>query len=146
MPNDASWVVRKLLKLRDICQGWIRYCIGDGEDTFFLTDNWHPLGALYKQFGGSIVPNRGRALRAKVSSIIVQGSWHCPRQRSRVMMEVMRQTPANFLPNSSTKDKVIWTLSLDRCYSVKTTWEACRHLYSFKHWLSFVWFSQNVPR
>ncbi|XP_058211589.1 uncharacterized protein LOC131323761 [Rhododendron vialii] len=66
IPNDASWVIRKLLKLRDICQGWIRYCIGDGEDTFLWTDNWHPLGALYKQFGDSIVINRGRALRAKV--------------------------------------------------------------------------------
>lgn len=35
------WVMRKLLKLRRLCQGWIRRVIGNGEDTFLWTDNWH---------------------------------------------------------------------------------------------------------
>lgn len=91
--------------------------------------NWHPLGALYKRFGDLIVWNRGSALRTKVSSIIVHGEWSWPRQRNRSIMEVMRHTPSNFLPDPSVKDKVVWTLSADGIYSVKTAWEACRHRY-----------------
>lgn len=75
IPSEASWVVRKLLKLRDTCQDWIRYIIDDGRETFLWTDNWHPLGDLYKRYGEAVVAQRGRALRTKVDSIIDRGFW-----------------------------------------------------------------------
>lgn len=61
MPSEVSWVMRKLLNLRGLCQGWIKSIIGNGEDTFLWTDNWHPLGALYQTFGEDVVVNRGNA-------------------------------------------------------------------------------------
>lgn len=75
IPNDASWVLRKLLKLRGICQSWIWYCISDGENSFLWTDFWHPIGPLYNQFGEAIVHNRCDVLRAKAASAICQKRW-----------------------------------------------------------------------
>ncbi|KAF7135115.1 hypothetical protein RHSIM_Rhsim08G0197000 [Rhododendron simsii] len=65
IPHDASWTVRKLLKLRDMAQPWIQYVIGDGKSTYLWADNWHNLGPLYKRFGDSRDFNVGRPLSAK---------------------------------------------------------------------------------
>lgn len=85
IPSDVSWVMRKLLKLRGLCQGWIRYIIGNGEETFLWTDNWHPLGALYQKFGEVLVVIRGQVLKTKVAAIIDQDSWRWPNQRNRAV-------------------------------------------------------------
>lgn len=120
-------MIRKLLKLRDTCQEWIRYVIGNGTDTFLWTGYSHAIGALYKRFGETVVAHRGRALQAKVSSIIDEGVRKWPRQRNRAIMEIMRETPDGFLPSPSARDTVIWTLTADGKYSANSAWEACRH-------------------
>ncbi|KAI8556569.1 hypothetical protein RHMOL_Rhmol05G0263900 [Rhododendron molle] len=61
-------------------------------------------------------------------------------------MNIIRQTPADFLPNPSVPDRVIWTLTSDGNFSAKSAWEACRHRNSFQPWHTLVWFSQGVPR
>ncbi|XP_058216995.1 uncharacterized protein LOC131327886 [Rhododendron vialii] len=132
IPCEASWVIRKLLKLRDTCQEWIR----------LLASYW----ALYKRFGETMVAHRGRALQAEVSSIIDEGVWKWPRQRNRAIMEIMRETPDGFLPSPSVSDTVIWTLTADGKYSAKSAWEACRHQNPVQPWHAIVWFGYGVPR
>lgn len=85
IPSDVSWVMGKLLKLQGLCQGWIRYIIGNGEETFLWTDNWHALGALYQKFGEVLVVIRGQVLKTKVAAIIDQDSWRWPNQRNRAV-------------------------------------------------------------
>lgn len=46
-PNDSSWTIRKLFKLRSLGQPLIKHRIGNGNNTFVWLDNWHPLGPLY---------------------------------------------------------------------------------------------------
>lgn len=58
----------------------------------------------------------------------------------------MRHTPADFLPNPTVCDRVVWTLSADGLFSVKTAWEACRHRKPFQPWHGIIWFTQEVPR
>ncbi|KAI8542252.1 hypothetical protein RHMOL_Rhmol08G0124200 [Rhododendron molle] len=137
--------MRKLMKLRATCQSWIRYIIGIGNYTFLWTDNWHPLGVLYQQFGEAVVTNWGLALRAKVASIIDEGQWKWPRIRNRAVLSIIRNTPGNFLPSTSDCDKVVWTLTANGSFSVKSAWEACRKCNPIQPWSSLVWFSQGVP-
>lgn len=124
--------MRKMLKLRGLCHDWIRYEIGNGDDAFLWIDYWHPLGGLYQRFGEGLVRNRGQALNTKVSSIIVQGNWCWLNQRNRVIQHIMRLTPTDFIPSPSNCDRMIWTLSKDGKFSVKTAWEAIRHKNPFK--------------
>lgn len=62
IPPDASWTVRKILKLRDK--------VGNGIYTFLWLDDWHLLGPLYQKFGDHVMHNLGRSLTVKVCSII----------------------------------------------------------------------------
>lgn len=94
IPQEASWTVRKLLKLRDEIQPWIKYIIGDGKSTYLWVDNWHNLGLLCKRFGDSGDFHVGRPLSAKVSSIIHNGAWQWPRPRSAITREIV----SNFDP------------------------------------------------
>lgn len=47
VPQNVSWTVRKILKLRNLAQPWIKRVVGNRLDTFLCWDNWHPLGPLY---------------------------------------------------------------------------------------------------
>ncbi|XP_026434077.1 uncharacterized protein LOC113331590 [Papaver somniferum] len=46
IPQDASWYWRRILDQRTKAKDLILHIIGDGENTKFLTDLWHPLGRL----------------------------------------------------------------------------------------------------
>ncbi|XP_058198473.1 uncharacterized protein LOC131313995 [Rhododendron vialii] len=48
VPQDCSWTVRKLLKLRRVGQPFVKHIIEDGCNTFIWFVNWHPKGPLYK--------------------------------------------------------------------------------------------------
>lgn len=71
IPCDSSWTMRKILGLRKLCQPLIRCLVDNGANTFLWQDNWH--NPLYAKFGERVVTNLGRALWAKVDTIIEQG-------------------------------------------------------------------------
>lgn len=48
--QNASWTWRNFLKLRDNIQQFIKYKLGNGQDTYVWTDNWYA-----KRFGDRIV-------------------------------------------------------------------------------------------
>ncbi|XP_058217276.1 uncharacterized protein LOC131328342 [Rhododendron vialii] len=73
LPQDCSWTMRKLMKLRGLCQSWVKHVIGNGQRTFLWFDNWHPSGPLYKLFSDHAFANLGRSSSAKVSSVIWNG-------------------------------------------------------------------------
>lgn len=60
-------------------------------------------------------------------------------------VDIMRHTPADFLPSPSHYDKVLWSPS-DGLFSVKSAHEACRHRFPIQPWHALVWFNQGVPR
>lgn len=74
-PQNSSWTLRKLFKLRETVHPLIKHVIVDGKETFLWLDNRHPLVPLYKRFGDEVVQNIGNALLAKwtVSSLMVSG-------------------------------------------------------------------------
>ncbi|XP_058192089.1 uncharacterized protein LOC131309479 [Rhododendron vialii] len=106
LPQDSSWTIRKLFKLRDQIQPLIKYVVGNGSKIFLWLDNWHTEGPLYKVFGEAIVRNVGSSLLAKVSSIIHNEDWHWPRQRTYSVKSVLEalRTPNPKVPWAS----IVW--------------------------------------
>ncbi|KAG5545465.1 hypothetical protein RHGRI_017828 [Rhododendron griersonianum] len=76
IPNDCSWTIRKLLKLRDLRHLFVKHIIGNGQSTFLWLDNWHPRGPLYKLLDDKALSRIGFSLFDKVNSVIVNGGWH----------------------------------------------------------------------
>ncbi|GFZ01445.1 hypothetical protein Acr_15g0000540 [Actinidia rufa] len=109
-PQDSSWTMRRLFKLRQLGQPLIRHLVGNGRDTFLWLDNWHPVGPLYKKFGDRVVGNAGRSLLANVSDIICNGNWKWP----------------NLQPNGAVEDSVLWTPATSGVSYVKIAWKAIR--------------------
>lgn len=60
----------------------------------------------------------GRALQAKVASIIVDGGWIWPRGRSSVSRELLAHNPNTFLFQVDAADSVKWTLGKSGMHSV----------------------------
>ncbi|KAI8563134.1 hypothetical protein RHMOL_Rhmol03G0089200 [Rhododendron molle] len=127
IPIDCSWKIRKLLKLRDLGQLFVKHTIGNGKSTFLWLDNWHPKGPLYKLFDDRTVSRLGSSLYDKVNSVIENGAWHWPRPRNRVIQQIQSSTPVSLLPLGDSKDVVTWTCSPSGSYSTKHTWEAIRN-------------------
>lgn len=100
--------------------------VGNGKNTFLWLDNWHPLGPLYARFGSRVVYNLGRNLLAKVDTIISAQSWQWPRGRNSVTGEILRATPPHFIPHPSQEDTVIWNLTPNNSFSIKSAWNAVR--------------------
>lgn len=97
IPNEASWTIMKLFKLRVVVQPWIKYIIGNDLSTQLWVDYWHTLGPLFQRFGDSMGFNIGRSMSAKVASIIHNGTWKWPRPRSAITREIVANTEIWFL-------------------------------------------------
>ncbi|KAI8537813.1 hypothetical protein RHMOL_Rhmol09G0052800 [Rhododendron molle] len=110
IPSHSSWTMRKILGLRKLCQPLIRYHVSNWANTFLWLDNWHTLGPLYAKFGERVVTNLGRALWAKVVTIIDQGDWCWPRLRNQSIQAIMDHTPPNLRPNLNVEDSISWIL------------------------------------
>lgn len=109
-------------------------------------DNWDPLGPSFLRFGARLLYNLGRALQAKVPSIIVNAGWSWPRGRSGVTREILDHTPTTLLPQVNEEDSVSWTLTRTGLFSVKSAWDALRQHRPIVSWHKVVWFKAHVSR
>lgn len=113
---------------------------------FYGWDNWHPLGPLFARFGSRVVYNLGRTLHAKVDTIIADQSWQWPRCRNSVTRDILRATPAHFVPHPSQEDTVVWNLTPDHKSSIKSAWNAIRRQHPKVSWSTIIWYKHHVPR
>jgi hypothetical protein len=51
IPQNCSWCWRKILKLRDIAKGLLRFEVGNGENIHLWLDSWRPYGILLGKYG-----------------------------------------------------------------------------------------------
>lgn len=95
VPNHLG-TMKKLLKLRVLGQGMVRYAVGNGKSTWVWLDNWHPRGSHYKTLGEEVAYHLGQSLTAKVCSIIVNNCCRWPRPRNRIAQQIMANTPRTY--------------------------------------------------
>lgn len=146
IPHDASWTMRKILGIRPLGQPLIKYQIGNGHTTILWPENWHPLGPLYARFGERVVANRGRALMAKVASIIVQGAWCWPRTRNLAIQSILAESPPDLIPMPHMADSVRWMAHPSGIYTAASAWNAIRQRFPVVPWWKIAWGTNHVPR
>lgn len=145
IPNDPSWVWRKILNLRPLVQPHIKYNIGDGQLTSLWFDNWHPLGPLLSKFGPRIVYDSGISKDAFVKAIIKDNQWAFPITQSPDLNDVRADLHAVSI-NDSIGDKCIWTLTASGKFSISSLWDQMRTHFPVTTWHKVVWFLGYIPR
>lgn len=83
-----SWLVNKLLKLKNAAYPLIRLCVQNGRTVRFWTDNWSPFGCLDTYLNGSTT-RLGIPLKASIASLYCNGSWTIPSARSDAHLSLM---------------------------------------------------------
>ena len=146
IPNDPSWVWRKILSLRPVIYTLIRHRIGNGQKTFLWYDNWYHLGPLWDRYGDRIMYDSGLNGDSKVSQIIVGGLWKWPFPSSWDLRELTYQTPNNCLPNPLEVDKTVWSLNTDGVFTIKSVWELWRNKQDTVPWYNLVWGQSTIPK
>lgn len=94
----------------------IRWVLGRGDKISFWYDNWvfqYPIYSVCTVLSGS-----ESLVVAQVINHEFQ--WDDPRLRELVSVEVFQAISSIFIPRYYLEDKLIWGLSADGCYSVKS--------------------------
>ncbi|XP_074327861.1 uncharacterized protein LOC141665779 [Apium graveolens] len=83
MPTDCSWIWRRVLKLRRVALQFLTYSIGGGSDISLWFDPWWGGICLADTHNSPIISQCGLHHNARLSSIILNGTWRLPRPNPR---------------------------------------------------------------
>jgi hypothetical protein len=89
IPQNCSWSWRKILKMRGIAKRILKFEVGTRENIFLWFDCWHPDGILIDVFGHRAIYDAQSNLRAKLSSVILNGDWYWRPARSNALVEML---------------------------------------------------------
>ncbi|XP_028092536.1 uncharacterized protein LOC114292711 [Camellia sinensis] len=145
VPNDPSWVWRKILSLRPIIYPLLKHRVGNGSTVFLWFDNWHPMGSLWDKFGGRIVYDSALGIDAKVSEIVEGNSWRWPFPSSWELRELIDNTPPTFLPTGGSDD-VSWCPASNSQFTIQSTWHYLRKHFDPVNWSTLLWGPYNIPK
>lgn len=113
---NASWQWRKLMQLRKTFKKGLRWVVGNREKISFWFDNWafqYPISSICQVVRGSE--------SLVVAHFINQDCQRdCLRLREFVLVDICTTIRGIFILRFFSEDKLIWALSPDGCYSVKT--------------------------
>lgn len=147
----GSWILRKLLKLRDLVAPFLRSDIGNGNTTLFCFDNWLSVGRLTIDItSDSGTRVLGIPRYAMVSTAASAGQWNIRRCRGyhlRGMIASINSVPAPV--ETAAADRCVWRHGEDEympVFSRSATWRQIRTHYPAVNWIKVVWFSQTIPR
>lgn len=85
--QSYSWLVNKLLKLKQVVFPLIKLRLQNGETARFWSDNWTPFDDLHTHLSGTN-SRLGIPLHATVASLYGNGTWSLPPARSEAQIEL----------------------------------------------------------
>jgi hypothetical protein len=118
VPNNSSWCWRKLLNLRGLARGFLKFEVGIGSNIHLWVDAWHPFGALVDKFGYRVIYDSHSKLEAKLESVLKQGEWCWRLARSEELVAI--QSRLSDVP-IEVVDKPIWTIGRSGTYVCANT-------------------------
>jgi hypothetical protein len=123
IPQNCSWSWRMILKLREIAKRILKFEVGNGENIFLCLDSWHPSGILFEIFRHRVVYDAQSSLKAKLSSVMLNGDWFWRPARSEALVEIQaRLHEVRFGPSINP----VWTVSRKGSYVSSETWDFLR--------------------
>lgn len=144
--NKHSWLINKLLELRDTVYPWFRKLVNNGETTYFWSTNWSPYGKLadYLHLSGSTRYPVNRT--ATLAELWENGSWILPQARLDRQLQVI--TSLSTLVLNDYGDEYEWWPGNQRMDSYKTgaIYNLIRPTAPVVPWHAQVWFSGGIPK
>lgn len=117
--------------------------IGNGRDTSFWFDPWHPWGILYKKFP-ELKRKLSIRLDARVSDVIRNGNWNLPYGRGWDSQVIAFSRACQGIRISNSSDHWKWTPSSQ--FSISSATAACLPTQSALPWTKIVWSRRHLPR
>jgi hypothetical protein len=138
IPNNSSWYWRKLLKIRSLAWGFLRFDVGNGSNIHLWVDNWHPFRALFDRFSFRVIYDSNSRLDAKLDTVLKQGNWCWRPTRSEGLVAI--QSRLTDVPIGGI-DKPVWNLAKFGVFTCAETWNYLRKKNGAVRWWPLVWHS-----
>lgn len=143
--NTGSWVWRKLLKLRDLAQQFLRKEVRNGDNKSFWYDNWSRFGPLIVTLGERGPLDLGIPSSFSVAEVMKM------RRRRRHIVDIHNQVEEeiNRIGNHHDEDIVLWKHAEGKYiskFTTSTTWDQMRDTQPVCEWSKGVWFSHSMPK
>jgi len=143
IPHNSSWCWRKILNLRSMAQGFIKFEVGDGKHIHLRMDHWHPFGVLLENFGYRIIYDSQSRLDTKLDSVLRNGLWCWKPAWPEALVAL--QSKLSEIPLGIT-GKPIWTIAKKGTYISAETWNFLRKKKDNVDWWHLVWFPHAIPK
>ncbi|XP_056841874.1 uncharacterized protein LOC130495007 [Raphanus sativus] len=143
--TNYSWLVNKMIKVRDQVYPLLHRRLGNGETTRFWFDNWSPLGHLYTLLNASS-SRLGIPRSATVASLFTNGHWSLPPARTENQLAL--QVHLTTVTLSEEADYYEWMIEgkLRNRYNMGEVYTYLKGPQQTVTWAKIVWFSYGIPR
>lgn len=140
-----SWLVNKLLKLKDTVFPLIKLQLANGLSARFWFDNWSPFGSLFTFLNGSN-SCLGIPRKATVGSLVSNGCWSLPPARSEQQLQL--QTYLTTVRLTEEEDQYVWEINgkLSNRYETGKVYAYLRPQLANVRWEAIVWNKRGIPR
>lgn len=143
--RSYSWLVNKLLKLKEVVYPLVKLRLQNGESALFWSDNWTPFGELRLYLSG-VTSRMGIPLQATVASLNYNGAWSLPPARSDAMIQLYAFLTTVQL--TSSPDYYEWEINgqVSSTYKTGSVYEYLCDPRPDVNWFDAVWISRAIPR
>lgn len=144
--NNHSWMVKRLLRLRETVYPWVKISIGNGRTCNFWVDNWSPFGSLASFLQLPRSSRLGIPARATLADLNIAGNWILPPARSE--QQVLLHIHLSTLVLSEEEDSYEWWFGGRKAnsYSTCQVYRDLKHHNNQVDWNQIVWIKSRVPR
>lgn len=145
-PSKCSWILKKVLGLRDIARNHITYKIGNGADLSLWFDPWYNNRPICSSGNDPIILHSGLPTSAKVSVIIGEQGWNLPQSNYHDMIVWRNSFDFSTGYDVQKKDSILWDDKACKKIRVTDLWQSVRIGGPQVSWSNCVWHKLMVPR
>ncbi|KAJ9536687.1 hypothetical protein OSB04_un000160 [Centaurea solstitialis] len=144
--NAWSWVLRRMMDLRDVIRPFIKVIIGDGRSTHAWEDSWLDCGPLISIITYRRVHGQGFNANTTVREFIHGSGGEWPNDWLSRYPNLLSYTLPNL--DDETTDMVQWHSRQHGLvsFSVKEDYLSMEVTYDKLPWTSSVWFTGHIPK
>ncbi|CAA7020699.1 unnamed protein product [Microthlaspi erraticum] len=146
-PNQRnSWLINKLLKIREEIYLWIKLRVGNGRNCRFWSDNWSPFGNIHNYLLGNEGSRLGIPLKATLASLHRRDEWRLPPARSDRLVSIQAHLTTISITNQ--EDYYEWEIEgqVSKKFGTGEVYRQLRGEMATVPWTKAVWCGGGIPR
>ncbi|XP_024014004.1 uncharacterized protein LOC112088085 [Eutrema salsugineum] len=145
--NTASWIWKRMLKMRDLAKDFHAIEVNNGETTAFWHDNWCSMGRLTDAVGMQGCLRFGVPSQSTLADVWRIHRWK--RHRTIILNQIEDEVAESKAKRKLREDQALWRGRKDAYSSrfiSKHTWNNIRVEGTRKAWSYLVWFQNATPK